>query len=80
MKKNYFFLSVAVVALSLTSCSKELFDQEQYDELVENQFMIDNADPNHDWCLTKNDTVLIMAPDADIYRVQVLTADPYLTP
>lgn len=78
MKKNYFFLCLAVFALSLTSCNKELFDQEQYDELVDNQFMIDNADPNHDWCLTKNDTLLIKAPDADIYRVQVLTADPYL--
>lgn len=78
MKKNYFFLCLAVFALSLTSCNKELFDQEQYDKLVDNQFMIDNADPNHDWCLTKNDTLLIKAPDADIYRVQVLTADPYL--
>ncbi len=80
MKKNYFFLCLAVFALSLTSCNKELFDQEQYDELVDNQFMIDNADPNHDWCLTKNKTLTVKTPDAAIYRVQMLTADPYDVP
>ena len=73
MKKNYFFLCLAVFALSLTSCNKELFDQEQYDELVDNQFMIDNADPKHDWCLTKNDTILVRTTEAIIYKVQVLT-------
>ena len=77
MKKNYYLLAVAVVALSLTSCNKELFDQKQYDEYVDNQFMIDNADPEHDWCLTKNETVTVKTPDAAIYRVQMLTADPY---
>lgn len=78
MKKNYFFLCLAVFALSLTSCNKELFDQEQYDELVDNQFMIDNADPKHDWCLTKNDTILVRTTEAIIYKVQVLTKNPYI--
>ena len=77
MNKNIFFLALTVVALSLTSCSKELFDKEVYDEFVDDQFMIDAVDPNHDWCLTKNDTLLVKAPDAAIYRVQMLTLNPY---
>ena len=77
MNKNFYFLALLLVVLSLTSCSKELFDQEKYDEFVEGQFMIDNADPNHDWCLTKNDTLRVKTPDAAIYRVQILTLNPY---
>lgn len=79
MNKNFYFLALTGVALLFASCSKELFDKEVYDEFVDDRFMIDDMDPNHDWCLTKNDTLLVMAPDAGIYRVQVLTADPYLT-
>jgi len=64
------------VLLTATSCGKELFDQEIYNEAVEYQFMVDNADNEHDWCLTKNDTVNIQV-SSDIYHVQVLTANPY---
>ncbi len=78
MNKVFYFVALTVVVtLSLASCSKELFDKEVYDDFVENQFMIDNADPNHDWCLTKNDTLIVKTPDAAIYRVQLLTLDPY---
>ena len=67
---------LAVIALT-TSCSKEQFDKELYNEEVNYQFMVDNADPDHDWCLTKSDTITISTPESSIYSVQILTANPY---
>ena len=59
------------------SCEKEQFDKDAYDELVDYQFLIDNMDKEHDWCLTQSDTITIVAKSADVYSVQVLTANPY---
>lgn len=74
--------TIAVVALALTAmtgCNKDQFDQNKYQGSVDTQFMIDYADPDHDWCLTKSDTITINTSEEKIYSVQVLTADPYGT-
>ncbi len=76
MKMKKWTTLIAAVLLTMTSCNKELFDKEVYDESVEYQFMVDNADPNHNWCLTKNDTLDIQV-SKDIYSVQILTDNPY---
>lgn len=62
--------------LAATSCSKDLFDKEAYNKVVDSLLFIDNADPEHDWCLTKNDTILVKAPENAIYSVQLLTDNP----
>ena len=77
MKTRKLILLMAVIALTATSCKKDLFDKDIYNGLVDYQFMIDNTDPSHDWCLTKNDTILLLAPDINLYSVQILTANPY---
>ncbi len=64
--------------MSVTSCNKELFDEQLYNEEVDYQFMIDNVDRNHDWILTKNDTITVSA-ESSIFRVQVLTSNPYVS-
>ncbi len=74
--------TIAVVALALTAmtgCNKDQFDQNKYQGSVDTQFMIDYADPDHDWCLTKSDTITINTSEEKIYSVQVLTANPYGT-
>ena len=77
-KKHFTLLIISVVTLLTTgSCSKELFDKETYDGFVDYNFMVDNADPEHDWCLTKNDTITIKTPESSIYSVQILTENPY---
>ncbi len=65
-----------LIALTATSCNKDVFDQKLYDESVNFQFMVDNVDETHDWCLTKNDTMDIQV-SSDIYDVQILTENPY---
>jgi len=63
--------------LALTACNKDQFDQNKYQGSVDTQFMIDYADPDHDWCLTKSDTITIRTPETSIYSVQILTDNPY---
>lgn len=65
--------------MTMLSCEKEQFDKNAYNELVDYQFLIDNIDTEHDWCLTHSDTVTILNKSEDIYSVQVLTANPYLS-
>ena len=74
--KTISLLLTTVLAALTTSCSKDQFDKDLYNELTDYQFMVDNADPEHDWCLTKNDTITISAESA-IRSVQVLTSNPY---
>ena len=76
-QKHITLLLLAVVTLlTMGSCKKDLFDKETYTEAVDDQFRVDNIDKNHDWCLTKNDTITIKTPDARIYSVQIITGDP----
>ena len=80
MKINKTTIAVAALAmLAMTGCNKDQFDQNKYQGSVDTQFMIDYADPDHDWCLTKSDTITINTSEEKIYSVQVLTADPYGT-
>lgn len=80
MKINKMTTAVAALAmLAMTGCKKDQFDQNKYQGSVDTQFMIDYADPDHDWCLTKSDTITINTSEEKIYSVQVLTADPYGT-
>lgn len=67
------------LVMTILSCEKEQFDKNAYNELVDYQFLIDNIDKEHDWCLTHSDTVTIVNKAEDIYAVQVLTANPFLS-
>jgi len=61
----------------MTSCSQDVFDKKEYSKAVNYQFMIDNVDQEHDWCLTKVDTISVRVLSSNIYSVQVLTENPY---
>lgn len=75
-KKHSLLLLGAAMLLTMLSCSKDQFDKDAYNQIVDSLLFVDNADPEHDWCLTKNDTITIKAPDNRIYSVQLLTDDP----
>ena len=59
-----------------TSCEKEKFDQEVYNDFVDYFFMIENVDKNHQWNLMKSDTVTITAAGS-VNQIQILTDNPY---
>lgn len=49
MKGNH-LTAVAALSLLITSCSDEVkFDQEAYDRMVKNSFVVENVDPQHTW-------------------------------
>lgn len=74
-KLHFLFLGTVLV-LCLSSCKKDLFNQEKYDEYVNFYFPIDNRDLDHDWKLTKSSTVSVTTT-GDVQYVQVLTDNPY---
>ena len=60
MKQNVINLLLLPIALlMLSSCGKEMFDEDIYNGFVDYQFMIDNVDREHDWCLTKSGSVTV---------------------
>ena len=74
--KLSFFL-LAGLSFVFLSCEKEQFSKEAYDELVDFNFLVDNMDKEHDWCLTHSDTVTVISESKDIYALEVLTQNPY---
>lgn len=76
MQKKHLTLMAAVAMLYLTSCNKELFDKQIYNDAVDYQFMLDNVDRYHNWQLTKYDVVTIKT-STDIYSIKLLTTNPY---
>ena len=79
MKISNWIPVMACVALGMTSCNKNQFDPQAWNDTVDYQFMIDNVDPYHDWCLTKHSTIFVKTTDDKIRSVQIVTANPYTT-
>ena len=75
ISKTTFIFALAVLAMA--SCNKDLYDKDLYNGLVASQFMIDNADPDHDWRLTKHSSVIVNSQDESIRSIQILTENPY---
>ena len=75
ISKTTFIFALAVLAMA--SCNKDLYDKDLYNGLVASQFMIDNADPYHNWRLTKHSSVIVNSQDESIRSIQILTENPY---
>ena len=74
------FSFMAALLFTTTSChKKELFDEEQYNEYVDDMFQVDGIDKNHDWCLTKDDTITVKVSDSRISSVKLLTDNPIIS-
>src|SRR5574344_748710 len=67
-----------VLMLSITSCSKEYFDQDSYEELIKSAFPVDNIDSSHDWnTITSADVkVSVNQTSGETYTVRVYEQDP----
>ena len=72
----------ALVAISIMigmniSCKREMYDEEEYQKIVDSISPVDTIDANHTWILTKSKTLLIQAPDTGGSQiVKILTANP----
>lgn len=65
MKYNWIFLMALgmVGGLMLTSCSKEVYDEDKYEEILDNSSPVDSVDAKHTWELTQDHIYVV---DADV--------------
>ncbi len=80
MRNIRLYISVVVVAtvgsLLSTSCDKNVFDQQVYENIVERSFPTDTVDSHHDWQLSVIATTHISCDVAGTWRVALLSANP----
>ena len=71
------FIVICVVAGVGSSCSRNVFDPDIYDSLVEIKSPVDSVDPNHTWKLsTKKFVIISVNGNVGAKKLQVLTDDP----
>ena len=57
--KSKVLIGLSLLALGVTSCKKEIeFDQANYDNYVNQAFVVDNIDPYHRWATMGTATYL----------------------
>lgn len=72
----------AIVAISIMigmnmSCKREMYNEEEYQKIVDSISPVDTIDANHTWILAKSKTIQIQAPDSGgVQIVKILTANP----
>lgn len=80
MKKKYITAATlsALFLISTTSCKKNMFDEQLYNEILKIEFPIDPVDSLHQWNLTTRRIASINVPASakDARRLMVLTAHP----
>lgn len=71
-------LAVIMIMIGMNiSCSRHMFDEDKYNELVDSVSPVDTVDPNHKWTLTVEKVLKIQTPDSgDVQKVKILTANP----
>ena len=80
MKTTHSLIKVALgamVLLGTVCCSKDLYDEEQYEEYIKYNSPVDSVDQLHDWKLTAECSYQITANvSQNIEKVLILTANP----
>ena len=76
-KKWQILVSFCCVTLLLSSCVRNMFDQQKYEEIVEDQSPVPDIDSNHDWMLCKSQILMVdISGLEDIERIRVFTDNP----
>lgn len=78
MRKTISLLVTGILLASVSSCKKDLFDQDMLKQALEITFHNDNVDPNHTWSLIDEKTVNVTANVPNVSRIEVLSANPYV--
>lgn len=77
-KRNQFFMAaMAALTLGGASCSKDVFNLNDYNKIVKYLSPVDSVDQRHNWSLTEMYTYSYkIAEGADAERIQIFTANP----
>ena len=72
------FAAILIMIGMNVSCTRNMFDVEKYNALVDSVSPVDTVDEHHTWTLTTSKTLQIQAPDTgDVQKVKILTANPW---
>lgn len=76
--KRYFFTCLAAVCVMLTSCNKEYYDKDRYEEIITIGFPVSDVDPTHNWNTTVECTagIDIDIADGKTYTVKIYKNNP----
>ena len=78
MKDNKWYIGFAFCSMMMISgCSPYQFDQERYDEIVEEESPTPNVDPDHDWMMSTTKT-LVVDPSGieNVKLIRIFTENP----
>ncbi len=68
-----------VMAINL-SCNRNVYDEAEYNRLIDSVSPVDSVDPNHNWVLYTTKTLIVTAPDTgNVKMIKILTANPRQT-
>ena len=79
MKKNIrLAVATALLALAVTSCKENYFDQQAYEDRIAQAFVTDNVDPEHTWRTvgTAQAQVTVWGDAGERYTVKVYDGNP----
>ena len=77
--KSKVLIGLSLLALGVTSCKKEIeFDQANYDNYVNQAFVVDNIDPYHRWATmgSASATVKVNLSSDNTYTVKIYDKNP----
>lgn len=70
-------VSLCCVTMVLSSCVRNMFDQQRYEEIVEDQSPVIDVDSNHDWMLSTSQILMVdISGLEDIKRIRVFSDNP----
>lgn len=70
-------VSLCCVTMVLSSCVRNMFDQQRYEEIVEDQSPVPDVDKSHDWMLSTSQILMVdISGLEDIERIQVFSGNP----
>ena len=76
-KKWQILIFLCCVTMILSSCVRNMFDEQRYQEIVDDASTVDNVDKNHDWQLSMTKTLMVdVSGVEDVERVQVFSGNP----
>lgn len=79
-KKWQILVFLCCVTMLFSSCVRNYFDQQTYEEIVQDESPVPNVDSNHDWMMaTGKGLVVDLSGVANVKLVRIFTDNPALT-
>ena len=79
-KKWQILVFLCCVTMLFSSCVRNYFDQQKYEEIVQDESPVPNVDSNHDWMMaTGKGLVVDLSGVANVKLVRIFTDNPALT-